>query len=275
MNYKYITISLTLVFIFTFQYTYSQNSAFIEWKYLELTNTQNDAYLSADNYRNAELVADSIIFNQDESYPNDHFFIELSRSYAINKEHALQAFSILRQQCLFPNDSLNNIAVNDFIDACLKINIEKDRAVKIFKNTNKADNFKSFSDKLNLLIESSIQLYNKQTDIIILRYLEYYKSLNRNPSFVISQWAFLSKIKLGEKKKNKAFDINREKQFSRMWQVEDLKLQKRIIMRAEHYYAKNNAKGEARYYLSKYNKLDLNIFNKFQMTWRKLFLPLR
>jgi hypothetical protein len=275
MNKIKIIISSIIVIIFISQYTNAQSNAFFEWKYLELTNVQNDANLAADNYRNSELIADSLIFNQDENYPNCHFFIELSRSYAINNENGLQAFSLLRQHCLYPNDSLAAIAIDNFVEACLKMQIEKEKAVKIFKDANRASNYKSFSDKLNLLIESSIQLYDEQTEAILLRYLDFYQSLGRKPSFAVSQWAFLSKIKLGENKKQLAIEANKDKQFSNIWQVEDLKLQKRVIMRAEHFYAKNNAKGEARYYLSEYKNLDLNFFNKFQMAWRKMLLPIR
>lgn len=255
--------------------SFSQSNAFIEWKYLQLTNVQNDAPLAADNYRNAELIADSLVFNQDENYPNAHFFVELSKSYAINNENGLQAFSILRQHCLYPNDSLKSLSINIFVEACLRMQIDKDKAVKIFKDANKASNYKSFSDKLNLLIESSIQLYDKNTDAILLRYLDYYQSIGRKPSYQVSQWAFLTKIKLGESKKSRVMDINKDKQYSNIWKVENPKLQKRIIMRAEHYYTKEKAKGESKYYLSEYKKLDINIFNRFQLLWRKVFMPIR
>jgi len=255
--------------------SYSQSSAFIEWKYLELTNLQNDASLSADNYRNAELVADSLVFNQNESYPNSHFFIELSRSYAINNESGLQAFSLLRQHCLYPNDSLNVLAINLFVEACLKMQIDKEKAIKIYKDANIANNFKSYSDKLNLLIESAIQLYDTKTDAIVMRYLEYYQSLGRKPSFQTLQWAFLTKIKLGDNKKAKSLALNKGITQPNIWQIDNSKLQKRIVMRAEHYYAKENAKGEAKYFLSEYKKLDINIFNRFQMAWRRIILPIR
>ncbi len=272
MKHFKIIILYIYIFILLPSVAKSQSRAFIEWKYLELTNIQNDATLSADNYRNAELVADSLIFNQDENYPNAHFFLELARAYRINNENGLQAFSLLRQHCLYPNDSLNKIAINDFVESCLRMMIPKEKAIYIYKNANKAGNFKSFSDKLNLLINSSILLYDKKTDAFLIRYIDYYKSLNRMPSSQVLQWLFLTNIKLSENKKAEVLRLNKDKKLLNKWQVDNLKLQKRILMRAEHFYAKEGAKGEAKYYLSEYKKLKLNIFNRIQVLWRKMVL---
>ncbi len=256
------------------QSSFAQSPALIEWKYLQLINVQNDAKLIADDYRNAELVSDSIIYNEDESYPNAHFYAELAKSYQLNKKNGLWAFSLLRQHCLFPNDSLQREGIVNFVEACYRLDIPKARAVKIFKEANKAKNFKAFSDKLNLLIESSINLYDSETDVILMRYLSFYNSLGNVPSYRLRQWAYLTKINLHAKKKERVLELNNGLQFTKLWQVDDSALQKRILMRAEHYYRKQGAKAEARNYLSLYKMQNVTIFNRIQMLWRRLLLQL-
>ena len=107
-----------------------------------------------------------------------------------------------------------------------------------------------------------------------MRYLSFYNSLGYVPSYRLRQWAYLTQINLHAKKKKRALELNKGLHFSKLWQVDDNALQKRILMRAEHYYRKQGAKAEARNYLALYKMQNVTILNRIQMLWRRLLLQL-
>ena len=78
----YKIIILTFVFIGLNTYLLGQKNVLVEFKYLELINSQSNIKLCADNYRNSELISDSIIFNKYYSKINSYFYLELARSYS-------------------------------------------------------------------------------------------------------------------------------------------------------------------------------------------------
>ena len=123
---------LAIILMFSIN-TFSQNSLLVEIEYLKLIKAQNNIELAFDNYRNAELVADSVIFKQSNNKKVSDFFIELAKSYALNKDYENQALSVLRQQFLFADKSKNIIAKDLFLDACFKLNITKESALEIYK----------------------------------------------------------------------------------------------------------------------------------------------
>ena len=252
------------------QISYAQSNVLVEFKYLELTNTQANKDVIRDNYINAELISDSIIINQNNSYLNSHFYFELARAYKINDEYGMWAFSLLRQHILFPNDSLHNAGIKLFAEACIRLNISKSDAEKLYKVGDKANGYNLFSERLALLISLSIDLYDKDVDIVLLRYIYQYRKLGHKLSFKVNQWDFLTEINLCKNKKRRVIEANANKNSS-LWEVDDLKLQKRVLMRAENHYSKTKAQIEADFYLEKYQELDLNIFNKVQVMFRKLF----
>jgi len=197
---KYILIG---IFLFSLggKLIAQKNNVFIEYKYLELTNTQNNIDVIRDNYRNAEIVSDSIIINQYENYINAHFYYELANAYKHGDKYGMWAFSILRQLILFPNDSLRNGGIQSFVEACTELEIDKSKAVNIYKQGARGPNTKSFTAKLELLIEQSIELYDKEVEELLQQYVFQYKKNSSVISLKIKQWEYLSAIGLDIKNK--------------------------------------------------------------------------
>jgi len=193
--FKYLLIG---IFLFTLgrNLIAQKSNVFIEYKYLELTNFQNNIDVIEDNYRNAEVVSDSIIINQDENYINAHFYYELAKAYKLGGKSGMCAFSLLRQLILFSNDSLRNGGIQSFIDACANLEIDKSKAVNIYKTGAKGPNTKNFTARLELLIEQSIELYDKEVEKILKQYTFQYEKNTPNSSLKIKQWKYLSDIDL-------------------------------------------------------------------------------
>ena len=181
----------------------------------------------------------------------------------------MSAFSLLRQHILYPNDSLYDVGMKLFREACIRLNFTSSDAEKLFKQGDKAKNLVSFSERLSLLINLSIDLYDKDVDRVLLRYIFQYRKLGDEVPFKLNQWEFLSQINLKSKKKQKIIKAN-VTEATNVWKINDLKLQKRVLMRAENFYSKTNAPKEAAFYLEKYQELDINIFNKIQVLFRKI-----
>jgi hypothetical protein len=197
---KYIIVGFILL-SFWENLIAQKSNVFIEYQYLELTNSQRNLDVIKDNYRNAELVSDSIINNQDENYINAHFYYELANAYKIGDEYGMWAFSLLRQLILFPNDSLRNGGIQSFVEACTKLKIDKSKAVSIYKQGAKGPNTKSFTAKLELLIEQSIELYDKDVEKLLQQYVFQYKKNSSVTSLKIKQWEYLNAIGLDIKNK--------------------------------------------------------------------------
>ncbi len=193
--YKYIFI---IIFIFWFldNSLAQKSNVFYEYKYLELTNIQGDIDVIKDNYRNAELVSDSIIINRNDNYINAHFYYELANAYKLGNNYEMCAFSLLRQLILFPNDSLKNGGIQSFVDACYNINIDNQTAVKIYKTGALGPTSKNKTARLELLIEQAIELYNNDIDKILSKYIYQYKKTSKTTSLKIKQWEFLRAINL-------------------------------------------------------------------------------
>jgi hypothetical protein len=192
---KYIIVGFILL-SFWENLIAQKSNVFIEYQYLELTNSQRNLDVIKDNYRNAELVSDSIINNQDENYINAHFYYELANAYKIGDEYGMWAFSLLRQLILFPNDSLRNGGIQSFVEACTKLKIDKSKAVSIYKQGAKGPNTKNFTARLELLIEQSIELYDKDVEQFLKRYIYQLEKNSDNVSLKIRQWSLLIAINL-------------------------------------------------------------------------------
>lgn len=269
MNKLFILI---LIFLGLSANLLGQKNVLVEFKYLELINAQSDAKLCNDNYRNSELISDSIIFNKYLATINSHFYLELARSYAINNENAMVAFSILRQQCIAPNNGFDKEALRMFEEASLRLNITHKTASKIFESCNHIGKSKaSFMQKLSSLYDNSILLFNDEIDDKLMHYFSFYNTNNNYVTFSQYQWEYFNRINLGIKKKQKILIAsNKASETKNYWKVDDLKLQKRVIMRSEHYYRKSGAKAEAKLFIEEYRKLDIGFFNKFQAGWRSM-----
>jgi len=250
---------------------FSQKNVLVEYKYLQLVNAQEDQELAHNNYRNAEIICDSIIFNSNTSQISAYLFFELAKSYQLNQEYGMMAFSLLRQSCLSPNDSFSVEGQRLFEEAALRLQLTHKQAKLLYNNTETKNIGKSdYPAQLSLLYQNSILLFDANVDAKLMNYYSFYNTQKLEIDYMHQQWQFLTMIDLGMKKKKRILSqtsVNSEKEY---WQIEDNKLHKRLLMRAEHFYRKSGANAEAKYYLEEYKKLELNIFNKIQRSWRLL-----
>jgi len=257
------------------QELYSQNNVLVEYKYLQLVNDQGDQVLAADNYRNAEIICDSIISNSYVGEINSKLFFELANSYQLNKEYGMMAFSILRQRCFAPNDSFNVEGQRLFEEAALRLQLTHKQAKDLFNATGEEPVTKdNYAIKMELLYQGSIFLFDAKVDNKLMRYFSFYNTQKLHIGFMHQQWQFLTMIDLGMKKKKRILS-NRKLGTANIdyWQIENNKLHKRVLMRAAHYYRKSGANAEAVFFLDEYKKLDLNVFNKIQRKWRLMIIP--
>ncbi|OYT10974.1 MAG: hypothetical protein B6I18_06325 [Bacteroidetes bacterium 4572_112] len=265
---RYILILLVLISVTNL---FSQDNVLIEFKYLQLVNAQGDKDLAEDNYRNAEIICDSIIINSHISEVNAHMFFELAKSYELNEEYGLMAFSLLRQRCLAPNDSFNIEGQRLFEEACLRLQLTHKQARLLYYNTETKNITKNnYPAQLSILYQNSILLFDASVDAKLMKYYSLYNTQKLEIDYMHQQWQFLTMIDLGMKKKKRILSqksVNSQKEY---WEIEDNKLHKRVLMRAEHYYRKSDANAEAKYYLEEYKKLELSVFNKIQRSWRLL-----
>ncbi len=251
-------------------FVFSQNSLKVEIEYLKLLSVQNNSELIADNYRNAELVADSIIFAKSDNKQIAEFFLQLAKSYSLNKNYENQAFSILRQQFLFKNKNYDLPAKDLFLDACFKLNIEKEYALNILELKNKQT--QDFNNNFLLFIEAAIKLNKKNLNKNILKYISFYKTISNNYPFWLHQWEFFTTISV--KQKNMLSFINFDKQNTDKSLINFIpeKQQKYVILKAEKYFRKNKAIKQAKFYLQKYKSYDLSFFEKIKALNRKILI---
>ena len=265
---KYI-FSLLCIILSGFAFT--QNSLNVETEYLKLILVQKNSELAADNYRNAELVADSVIYKQSKNKNQvSNFFIELAKSYNLNNDYNMVALSILRQQFLFANKNQDILAKDLFFDACYKLNIKKEKIQEIYNLKEKINS--DFKNNMLLFLQASIMLNKKELNKINLRYSNFYKTLTTQYPYWLHQWEFFTKIRVKNKKIISliAFDkINTEKKL--IDYLSD-KQQKYVLLKAEKYYRKNKALNQAKYYLQQYKSKDLSFIEKIIAFNRKVLI---
>ncbi|MCD6090272.1 MAG: hypothetical protein J7J72_02115 [Bacteroidales bacterium] len=108
---------LILSFLLGFSISGFTQNLKVEYRYLCLVKTQ-PKQLIIDNLRNAEIMADSLMFSK--SKPDNLsslFFMELGNNYAAVHKPELAIYSFLRQRFCFPNDS-----ISIFVEKQIKLN---------------------------------------------------------------------------------------------------------------------------------------------------------
>lgn len=195
-----------------------------ENNYLKLINTQNNKYLIKDNFRNAELCADSLLFiEKNNNTLASDFFLNLSESYFIVKKYDYALFSIIRQRILFPCKKLetnSNYLMNSIISK-----YKKEIDANEFLNQTKFSEINKFDEqkKILLLIELSFKIKSKSVNDNILYIVQYFQTLNndRNPLW-LEQWKLYNYMELTFKKQLMYVDFS-EKGDSKLYSsIDDL-----------------------------------------------------
>ncbi len=265
---RYIFILLSLFFS---TFLFSQNSLKVETEYLKLIFIQQNKYLAADNYRNAELIADSIIYNNKINKTRaSEFFIELAKSYNLNNDYGNSAISILRQQFLFADKTYDLLAKQMFFDACYKLNIKKNKIIEIYNLRKKTTN--NFSNNMLVFLQATIKLNQKKLNKKIIKYSNFYKTISNDYPFWLHQWEFFNTIKIKNKKILPLIAFEKTHAQKKLIDYLSEKQQKYVLFKAEKYYRKNKAINQAKYYLQEYKNKNLSFFEKVKAFNQKILI---
>lgn len=186
----------------------------VEIRYLDLINTQQDKYLIKDNLRNAELVADSLLWKI-ENY-NDSvslFFIKLAESYRILKNYEMALYTINRQRILFWSDSLEKLSTFYLTDTYHKCNLNNVKQFSYVKGVNI-----SIEEKIIKLFATSFFINSKEVNIRVENLIIFYEQyFNKDLPYGMIVCRVLNSVGISHKKQirlvnpkhfidNKAFD---------------------------------------------------------------------
>ncbi len=190
---------ILLLFLLLSLPLFSQIDYKAELAYLETVNSQNDKFLIKDNLRNAEIVADSLIWGNDSGIDEHEFFALLSRSYFIIGDYTMAIISALRAQLLFP---AKDERLYDMVLYSLKKTDLSDPDVEVITAVVKSGE-KMKEDKAKLeLLKYMILLENKS----VTKFIENYSYNLRNTTLGLPLWVYqwdamtLSGIKISRKK---------------------------------------------------------------------------
>lgn len=260
-------------FILTPFFLYSQNNSLnVEIEYLKLINSQQNFEIIADNYRNAELIADSIIYKKSKSENASEFFVLLAQSYSLNNDYKNQAISILRQQLLFPNKKYDIISKDILYDACYKMNIAKENIDEVYYLNKKIT--ESFENNFLIFLKAAIKLNEKELNQELIKYINFYKTINTNYPFWLKQWECFNKIKIKNKKILTLVNFDVKDTNKKLFEFLPDNKQKYILLKAEKYFRKNDAKKQAEFYLKLYTEHELTFIEKIRVLTQKILIKL-
>ena len=266
---KKYTISIILFFVFF--NSFSQQSLFAEYDYLRILNTQNNKELTKGNFYNAELVAEKLVVLKSENSFASHYFLELAKNYFLVENFEMAAFTILRQQYLFPNEEINISAEKVLQESCYRLNKSKEEISKIFDPTSVRISTLEFDKRLKFLLKSTILLNQKELNTIGLKYLGYYKISSKNLTYWQKQWEFFTLINVKNSKRLDLikFDTKTNKKLYETLSDADKKY---VLLKAEKHYRKDKARNQAKYYNQEYKSLNLSFTEKYAFRFRQIFM---
>jgi len=174
----------------------SQFSTSTELQYLQLINKQGDKRLIADNLRNAELAADSIITQHSNNLLNAYFFAELGKSYFLVKQYDKALLSFFRQHYLFPNDSADRETKNLFFETAFHCHFT-DNEISQFWDVSKMN--VSFNKRLIIFLEQAPQIHSRHLRPYILKIGNFLKSTGEPVPIFYHQWESLVTVNMRER----------------------------------------------------------------------------
>jgi hypothetical protein len=238
---KLTTIIIFLVFV---QGLYAQFSTAVELRYLDRINLSQDKMLHRQNWHNAELVCDSLILKPGNPL-GARFFSALAKSYLTGKNYEMAVFTVIRQRCLYPSDSVNAVSEAVFRDAAVRLKFTEKEITEILVNTS-GEFYLDHKNGLRKAVITTFNLKKNEFDNENMHLIMLMKSLypEYNKDMVISEIAYMIKFNIPEKYRD---NINREAESIEDWKKNlDKETGIKFLKMELRYYRKNRACRQAK-----------------------------
>jgi len=248
---------------------WAQFSTQTELKYLQIINADNNKELIKNNLWNAELTADSILYNKKQILSNQLFFVALSNSYFILKKYDLALLTLYKQRILFPNDSLSVENKQLFFELLYRNNFNDSLSVDLWKKSEKKNLSKDYNQRLNFLLQKAIDIHSKRLVPYIFNLSHLYERFAVKKPIYLKHWEFLSLIKLREKHKKQIINYHDDRQIPIYQIVKEDKLKYKIYRKAIKHYIRANALKKSKELVNTYQAYDLPMFLKLDLMIKK------
>ncbi len=270
---KSIKIIITLFSSVFYLHVAGQFTTKTEYLYLKLINSQQNRSLIKDNLKNATPVAYGLIDSETDAY-SSYFYNDLANSYKIIEQKEYAFFYYLAQRCLFPNDSLSNVQINNFKELAYSINLDQNDLKKYWDRTMSQSIPTNFTDRIILLLELSTELHFKQLTQTIYNIGLILRNKSDKIPIWYQHWEFLTIIGANEKLKDKI--IHPGENYSQpIFNVIEGKNINKVYKKAIKHYIKSDAKAYARELIVDYKAQDLSLFEKIDLVLKKVRLALK
>ena len=246
----------------------AQFSISVELKYLETINNSADKMLHRQNFHNVELVCDSLFLNNDNPL-GGKFLSQSAESYLKGENYAMAVFSIIRQRCIFPCDSLEAAGIEILRKATTHLGFSFEKANKIIKSTNTASYNKPQLARRKAII-TAFNTGIKELDKVILHHIELYRyKYPKSNDAVLNQIFHLLEIEMPVK--YRISSISREAGNTKDWLGSMPHKNLMVLLRKEvRYYRKNGSKKKAKAKLKEYKAHKKGLGQSLFYLWKSV-----
>ena len=265
---KIISISYLLLIS---SFVSAQFSTQTELKYLKIINIQDNQDLIKGNLYNAEILVDSLMLLTDNSDLKSEFLYELSNSYYLVEYYDLALFSLLRQRCIFPNNSIEQESFNLFEESAYSNNLNDSLTKALFEKTRVENIPKNISDRLKLLLEISITINTKRLSPYIYRTGLVLRALDSEIPIWYQHWEYLTIVELKPKhiKKSLVYAKTNEEIYK---QITDKKLKYKVYRKSINHYRKTKSFKTANTLLKEYRENKLGFILSIDAIWKSIWI---
>ncbi len=228
-----------------------------EYKYLLLVNNQNTE-LIFDNLKNAEIVADEIIFGGKSTDKfAGMFFLELTESYFLTENYQKSLLSFFRAKYLFPSDTANDAYLKIAKESAMRCGLSSQIIEKIIETDNSEIINEKFDERILIMLKELINCNLSELYFEIYKYSEAYAILSskKMPSW-LQQWNFYVDIQIPNDKILQLINYSAEN-LNEAYKSCDENSQKIILIYSIKYYIENEHCKKALELTTEFGKFNL------------------
>ena len=248
---------------------WAQFSTQTELKYLQIINADKNKELIKNNLWNAELKADSILYNKEQTLVNQLFFIELSKSYFLLKKYDLSLLNLYKQSFLFPNDSLSIENKQLFFELMYRNNFTDSISHILWEESQKNNLSNDYNHRLNFLLKKVIDIHSKRLTPYIFDLAHLYERFSIKRPIYLSYWEFLSLIKAKERHKKQIIHYENNQNVLVYQTIKKDRLKYKIYRKAIKHYIRANALKRSKELINTYQAYDLSLILKLDLIVKK------
>jgi len=248
---------------------WAQFSTQTELKYLQIINANKNKELIKNNLWNAELKADSILYNKEQTLVNQLFFIELSKSYFLLKKYDLSLLNLYKQSFLFPNDSLSIENKQLFFELMYRNNFTDSISHILWEESQKNNLSNDYNHRLNFLLKKVIDIHSKRLTPYIFDLAHLYERFSIKRPIYLSYWEFLSLIKAKERHKKQIIHYENNQNVLVYQTIKKDRLKYKIYRKAIKHYIRANALKKSKELINTYQAYDLSLILKLDLIVKK------